>query len=430
MKKLLAILLTLALLLSLGACSALKAVEGTDEPQGNNGPAPDDLPDENVPLPPEMDTELEALGSQVIVSLKKNQESFKAPDGSDQTILTFSYDTTTVHVEGRDDASERINTSLNVLEETFYSGSGMGDDGVGGMLEQATDNYTVAMELKDDRPLEFTSSRSARVLRSDSRILTLVYQTQVYSGGAHGTYHDRAYVFDTQNGERLTFAALCDTPEDTAALKAYMLEKMLEQARAEDSGVDLGSFEEEGTLEAALSALIREATWYLDDSGLTVFSNVYELGSYAAGIIHFSFTYEEICEYLSSKWLPTPRVGDGSFGVAYMSELPEGSAKILGRVEVDPEGEDLCLSADGTLYDVTVVSVDYVNGSFYETAQHWACSYLHDCAIQLAAELPDGMPNVMIRYTSSDGTEHRLLITQSGEDGRLILTDDSIEAVG
>lgn len=428
MKKLTAILLMLTMLLSLGACTALKDVEGTEklEPEET---APQAEIEEPVALEPEMDTALEALGNQVIVSLKKNVEVYQSPDGAGQTILTFSYDTATVHVEGNDAASERINTSLSVAEEVFYSGTGMGN-GVSGMLEQATDNYTIAHELGDDRPLEFTSSRSATVRRSDSHVLSLVYETQDYTGGAHGIYSERAYVFNTETGERLTFSALCDSQEKTAGMKDYMLGKMVEQATAEGSGVDLSLFTEEGSLQAKLSGLMRDASWYLDESGLVVFSDVYEIGSYAAGIIRFRFSYEELADYLSERWLPTQREGDGSFSVAYVSDVPAGSAKILDRVAVDPEGTELCLTANGTIYDVTVVSVDYVNEGFYETAQHWNCSYMHDCSIQLVTILPEGMPNVMIRYTSADGSNHNLLITQSGEDGSLILTDDSITAVG
>lgn len=428
MKKLIAILLMLTMLLSLGACTALKTVEGDSKPQQETG-TEQPSPSEAEVLLPEMDTELEALGSQVIVSLNRSEEVFKAPDGSDQTILTFSYDTATVHVEGNDAASERINTSLNVLEETFYSGTGMGD-GVSGMLEQATDNFTVAKETGDNRPLEFTSSRSASVRRSDSRILSLVYETQVYTGGAHGTYHDRAYVFNSQTGERLTFSALCGSPEKTEALKSYMLDKMVEQASAENSGVDMGLFQEEGSLRGKLSSLIREGSWFLNETGLVVFSDVYELGSYAAGIIRFDFSYEELGEYIDPGFLPTPREGNGSFNVAYVADVPEGASKILARVAVDPNGTDICLTADGTVYDVTVVSVEYVSDGFYETAQHWSCSYMHNCAIQLVTVLPEGMPNVMIRYTSADGAAHNLLVTQSGEDGSLILSDDSIAAVG
>lgn len=432
MKKLLALLLALIMLVSLGACTALKEVEGAPEQDRTDAPA-SEQPSDTVPVEQqaEMDTEVEALGCQVIASIFKNNESFAAPDGSDQTILTFSYDTVVVHVEGNDDASERINGSLAVLEETFYSGTGMGD-GVSGMLEQATDNYTVASETGDDRPLEFSSSRSAFVTRADSHALSLVYETQVYTGGAHGTYHERAYVFDPATGERLTFSALCDSAETTEAMKAYMLEKMLEQAKAEDSGVDLSIFQEEGSLEGALRSLIREASWYLDENGLIVFSDIYEIGSYAAGIIRFRFSYDELSEYLKDKWLPTEREGDGSLSVAYVSDVPAGSVTILDRVEVNAEGTELCLSVSGTVYDVTVASVRYVSDDvgFYETAQHWFCSYMHDCAVQLATVLPDGMPDVMIRYTSADGAWHNLLVTQSGEDGSLILSDDSIVAVG
>lgn len=428
MKKLTAILLMLAMLISLGACTALKNVEGTEDSEPE-APAPQAEAEEPVVQEPEMDTELETLGSQVIVSLKKNVESFQSPDGAGKTILTFAYDTATVHVEGNNAASDRINTSLSVLEETFYSGTGMGD-GVSGMLEQATDNYAVALELNDDRPLEFTSSRSASVRRSDSRVLSLVYETQVYTGGAHGTYHERAYIFNPQTGERLTFASLCDSAEQTEALKAYLLGRMTEMSLVENSGVDLSLFQEEGSLQTALSNLIREGSWYLDRSGLTVFSDVYELGSYAAGILHYCFSYAELAPYLSEKWLPTSREGDGSFSVAYMTDIPEGTAKILDRVAVDSDGTELCLTANGTVYDVTVVSVEYVGDGFYETAQHWSCSYMHDCSIQLVTVLPEGMPNVMIRYTSADGAGHKLLITQSGADGSLILSDDSIAAVG
>ena len=130
MKKMITVLLVLAMLISLGACTPLAEVEGgssaKDEPAQQT-----EAPQEPVVQGKEMDTELEALGSQVIVSLKKNEEVFKAPDGSDRTILTFSYDTAAVHIEGNDAASERINTNLSVLEETFYSGTGMGD-GVNG----------------------------------------------------------------------------------------------------------------------------------------------------------------------------------------------------------------------------------------------------------------------------------------------------------
>ncbi len=437
MKKLIAMLLCLAMTVSLCACTALKQVEG-DPKNEQSAAAPSAQPEQtesDEPVPSEAYPELEALGSQILVSIDGREEVHKAPDGSDQTILTFAYDTVTVHIEGNDSASQRINNSLGVLEETFYSGTGMGDgmgNGLNGMLELATDNYTVAMETGDDRALEFSSARTAFVKRSDSRLLSLVYQTQVYSGGAHGIYHERAYLFDSETGDRLTLASLCGSAEKLEAFKAYALKKMSEEAHREDSGVDLAMFDDDAALDTALSNLLRETSWYLDAEGLVVFSDIYEIGSYAAGIIRFRFSYDELKDYIDEKWLPTTREGDGNLSVAYMKDLPDGATTILDRVVIDPNGEELCLTVSGTVYDLTVVSVGYISDDvgFYETAQHWSCSYLHDASLQLVTVLPEGMPDVMVRYTDADGTVHSLVVTQSGEDGSLILVDDDIQAIG
>ena len=64
-------------------------------------------------------------------------------------------------------------------------------------------------------------------------------------------------------------------------------------------------------LEGSLSALIREGSWYLGNEGLTVFSSVYEIASYAAGVIDFTFSYDEIAPYIDARWLPAEYSGSG-----------------------------------------------------------------------------------------------------------------------
>ena len=65
MKKLTAILLMLIMLVSLGACTALKDVEGTEDLEPEEVPPQEEV-QEPVVLEPEMDTALEALGKQGI----------------------------------------------------------------------------------------------------------------------------------------------------------------------------------------------------------------------------------------------------------------------------------------------------------------------------------------------------------------------------
>ena len=52
-----------------------------------------------------------------------------------------------------------------------------------------------------------------------------------------------------------------------------------------------------------------------------------------------------------------------------------------------------------------------------------------NCAVQISTVIPEGMPNLRISYRAEDGLRY-LYLTESGEDGSLILADDSIQAVG
>ena len=91
-------------------------------------------------------------------------------------------------------------------------------------------------------------------------------------------------------------------------------------------------------------------------------------------------------------------------------------------------GETYYIVADGTLSDLRIASVRYASG-FYETGLLWTCSELKDAAVQLSTLIPEGMPDLKISWRGADGEQVRYL-TVSGQDGRPILADDSIEAVG
>lgn len=432
----------LALYMALMLCLALCACEGVDLPpmpsiepaSGTVAEIPEVETDETQEPEEASQTETEEpsaqpveLGAQVMVNIGNRTETFNAPDNDQQRILTFGYDTVVVHIDGNADASEAINHSLALEDEIYYTGSGNGD-GLNGLLEQATDNYSIAQQTGEEIPLELSSVRTASIPRVDSRVISVSYLTNVYTGGAHGFYYERSHVFDAQSGAELR---LEDLSQDYDAFSAFLLEKMQEQAQEENSTVDLVEPEQ---LPEALSALLRSGSWCLDENGLVIYSDLYEISSYAAGIISFPFSYEELSPYLDAKWMPVEREGDGEVAVAYTADVDvqEMNKPILDRVAVQPEGEDLILAVNGTIYDVEIATVHYFDDGigFYETAEHWACSYLQDSAIQLVTVIPEGMPNLMVRYSTSDGTTHKLLLSQSGEDGSLILTDSNIEAVG
>lgn len=435
MKRVLAALLSILLIFALGACSGLGDLDLPAMPSiepavgfGENAAEQPGGAEDDAPVPADVtDPAVEPveLGPQVMVNIDNHTEYYYAPDNDQQRILTFGYDSVNVHVEGNETASEAINHALAVEEELFYSGTGTGD-GINAMLEQAIDNYTIARQTGEDINLELSSMRTVAAARADSRVLSLVYLTHSYTGGAHGYYFKRAWVYNTQTGDAMSLRSLA---ADYDAFSAYLVDQMLQQAQQENSGVDLVEGDE---LSTKLIALLRDGSWYFDENGLVIFSDVYEISSYASGIVYFRFPYEELGAYLDESLFPVGRMGEGSVSVAFTADSGASTLPILDRVVVYPDGEDLLISVTGTVYNVEIASVSYIDDDvgFYETAEHWACSYLNNSAIQLVTVIPEGMPNLMIRYSTADGVEHKQLISQSGEDGSLILAETTIAAVG
>lgn len=439
MKKILSILMVLVLAFSLCACEELDSLRNIELPP---------LPDADASASPEISAEpepevtetpvettapeAEELNNRVIVSVINTVLHENDPQNGTELILTFAYESPLVYIEGRDAAAAAINDYLALLDETYYTGN---DHGVGTaigynmFLELAQDNYSyVVSNGIEDISLEFSASRSANIARADAQVLSLVYNYYEFTGGVHGNYYDRAYVFDTETGAELSLDALTS---DFDALTAFLVQYMVETAESDSyysERIDPNTVPAE-QYSAAFGQLIREGSWYFGAEGLVIFSDTYELGPYAAGIVEFTVPYEQLEGKIDEKWLPEQRNGEGEFGIDLLSDIPDGSLEIIDRVTADDTGAEFCLSVEGTAYDVKLSRVDYTD-TFFETAQLWYCSYMSDCAIQVLATLPEGMPDLMLSYNTADGQAHTLLVSESGEDGSLILVDGLIEAVG
>lgn len=444
MKKVFAVILALGMLFALVGCSALSGLELPPLPDVEAIKAEEAAQTEAAAAQAAeaealMEAEVQPTGSvelknHVIVNISSYTETHMDPQNGTEPILEFSWETPAVYVEGRDDVSAAINEHIAAINETYQTGNDYGYGAATGMnllLEMATDNYGYIVNSGEENlPMLFSSDKSVKVPRADEKALSLRYSTYEFTGGAHGNGVDRAYVFDTETGERVTFEMLS---ADAEALRSIVRDYMLSLYEADEGEYYslrvLEDFIYEGTVSDAFAALIREGSWYLGDEGLVIFSDLYELGPYAAGMCEFTVPYSALEGKLYEKYMPTDKSGEGSLSLISQSALSDGSVQIIDRVTVDAEGEQLCLVAEGIVHDVSLSSVSYMD-RFYETAQLWRCSYMSDCMLQLDVSIPEGMPNLMISYTDSAGQRQSLLLTQSGEDGSFILADDDIEAVG
>ena len=441
MKKTVAIVLCAAMLLSLCACSAvdkLQQVELPPLPEVSESPTPtaesaaptaQPEPEPEEPVTPLVD---EGQENRVVVNFETTSyERFDPPSGL-QRILTFSYVTPKIRIEGRTEAADKINEYIAMLDETYYTGNDYGDGpawGFNGILEAAEDNYAYAVTMGDrSLPLEYSASRSAKVGRIDNKLIDIVLEAYEYTGGEHGHYRDRAYVFDCETGERLR---LEDIGAEGADLRAALVQAMLDAVEAnpdyyaEHLSEELVRPEE---YEQVFAALLREGSWYFGEQGLVIFSDLEVLAPYEAGLTEFVIPYDALQGQLAEKWMPGERAGAGQFRVIPLSQVEEGSLALLDKITVS-EGEELCLLAEGTVYDVYLSTVYYTD-SFHEKVQHWCSSYMSDSALQIVSAVPEGIPDLMIRYTTADGQRVGKLLSQSGLDGSYMLVDEQIEVLG
>lgn len=437
-RKLIAAVLALLLIPALCACEELDSIRSQlpDPPKVDESAAPsEEIPEpaESGPVEsqaPEAPAVPEADGTRVFVSFTADTKESYDPQNGTELILTFSSVVPRVTIAGSDGAAaEKINNALGLIEETYYTGNDYGygtATGYNMMLELAEDNYSYVVGNKlEGVPLQLSASRTVSVSRADGAVVSLLYNDYEFTGGVHGNYGTRSFVFDTQTGELLT---LDNLSADPAALKEVLLTKMQAAIDEDKDGYYSNHVDPSLDLASALPALLREGSWNLTDTGLEIFSSLYELGPYAAGITEFTIPYDELGGVLDSKWIPAAKSGSGSLSISPMDTVDDGTVEIAARVTADADGQEYCLKAEGTVYDVTISRGMFAE-QFYKNMDIWHASVLSDNAVQLQLTLPEGLPDTMISYTDAAGETHELFVT--GNESGIQLTDpSSVQAVG
>lgn len=485
MKKLMALVLALLMAFALCGCTEkLPQIELPPFPEVTPTPVPAALNPENpaqegsggsgqqagnagAVIPEQAEN-----GPRILATFQHTQIDQYDPNEGTELILSFSYDVLRLISEERPEAIGKINEYLATVEDCFQTGNDNGLDliylGFDAMLEAAEDNYNYVMgigtedeaeeeaeteteteteaaeesaeetegetEEETDRAqigLEYSDSLTAHVYRLDERVFSVSYAETSFTGGAHGNYGAVAFNFDLETGDKIGFDQLSEDPE---GLRDYLVGLMLEMAESDEDNYFsqriVDSFLPEGGREEAFRSLLREGSWFFDRDGLVIVSSLYELGPYAAGTVDFHIPYEMLEGKMDSRWMySAERTGKGRIKAEELSALNGGELEIIDKLTVSGDGQELGLVAEGTVYDVTISSVYYVD-RFYEKCQLWCANSLSDCALQLQTVVPEGLPDLQIVYYTADGVRHGKLLSQSGVDGSYMLVDDDIQAVG
>ena len=380
-------------------------------------PTPEPVPE---PTPEPVPEEPAGLDGQVVVNFKHTEYEQLDPEEGTQRILLFSYDSPHVLIQGHPEATAALNGQLAFIDESFYVGGTEGDGyGFNGMLELAEDNYAYARQSDKKIPMEFFSTRTVRTERIDRNVISLVFSYTDYTGGKGNNYSEVGCVFNAETGELLK---LEDLSSDYEALKKRLVHELVSLTATDKSLHDhVYVTYMNNDFYKTLGKLLRHGAWYFDEKGLVFESSLYELGPYEAGIAVFHIPYSKFSDVIDARWLPENRTESGQIRASAVTEEQEGSVRFLDRVEADRRGQELCLLVEGTLYDVKLSRAVYEDDTFHEKEELWFCSEMQDEAVQLVAKIPEGIPDMMLRYTDGEGKSYSRLITISGEDGGFLL---------
>jgi len=412
MKRILPVLILIICVL-LSGCSyrVFRQAEETPAPAENTASSVE----ASVPTAtPEPGLSPEEIRNRLVIGYRDQQQSYPGEDGS--TLLNFSCRTPQVSIPGLMEQETAINTILIGLTERYIQGSDMEGDispGVEALLEEAIE---LRKEMPDENWVPFAMERGVFVSRGDAAVLSFVYDDYTNRAGAHGFAARSGVNFDVEAGRELFFA---DLAADEEALRNLCQQTMQAQA-AEMQGL----FDDYAS---TLPLLIRDGNWYFSNSGLVIAANPYDIAPYAAGRIEFTISYKTLSGVLHERWqLPAKEIVQGGMDGSLAREQSLGNSKALAELKLHEQGEDIVLWANNSVYDIRINAVELqeFNGAFAADTEYFYVSRMDDGEfLRLKAYIAETIPSLSVSWRLPNGTVQRLLLSQSGEDGSLILVD-------
>lgn len=401
------ILLLLTFLLCLTGC-------GKQEPE----PIPEAaaLPDASLQTETVAEDKKEAIQG---ISVFWEERCWDYYDSPEEDIKLLDFDTVwpEVHNPRNQAAADRISDYLRNENSKFIKGMYPEGDPYGSVgMEQSLQYAKERQAEMGDDFTPFAADRSYEIHRGDSKVLSLCCLDYLNLGGPHGTIIRKSMNFDMETGELLS---LEDLSEDPDSFRTFLLHQMVNMAenREEISGA-IDWYEKE-EYEQAFSSLLRQGSWYFENSDFVIQSLPYELGAYAAGPVSFRIPLAELTEYVKPSYYPEKREP----GVMILSE--ETNAEVTEDITVGEAYQSVYLEASGSLYDLTLIPLTPNETGEYLLKKKpvFYCSELKDGAIRISLTIPDTFPTLMVRFSDADGLIQQGLLTQSGEDGRYFLMD-------
>ena len=259
----------------------------------------------------------------------------------------------------------------------------------------------------------YSNYQQLGVARHDEAVVSLISLSSLYSGGSHPNSVQTAYNLDI-SGQRLLHLEDVILEEAAPELAKLVRARVDEKFTMIDGGN--GLFEDYGDI-IDNSMVYGNMTpyWYMNNEGLVIFYNQYELGPYAAGIIKAELPYADLEGILLEEYFPAP--GDGQSGDLCLRWEGEDGHRI--PITLGQEGGKLLVGVIGTVYQVQISEVMWMEDMpIAQELLFSALSLGENDILELTGVYHDETSSFVIEFTDGRGVQH-LYHIQEGD-----LTDD------
>ena len=270
MKRLFTLCLAMVMALSLAACGTSKT------PTTSSTPA---------------DTSVEptSTGHPAFHAGSNSNQNLTAKDGTEVLVSkSTAYDI--VYPEASD-AQKAIQKDLEQVVADFHKDSN----------KQEEDAQTYYQEFlkgggKKEAFTPYTFELTCKPLRADNNVVSILFYSYAYCGGAHGSLATFARNYDAKTGKVLTMK---DFGEEVSSLVTDNAVKFINAIQDTD---DAFFYDKVKAADESVQSMLETGSFYLSQDGLVLIDGQYLLQPYAAGIVEFTTSYDDLRGKLNDEY--------------------------------------------------------------------------------------------------------------------------------
>ena len=270
MKRLFTLCLAMVMALSLAACGTSKT------PTTSSTPA---------------DTSVEptSTGHPAFHAGSGSRRALTAEDGTEVLVSkSTAYDI--VYPEASD-AQKAIQKDLEQVVADFHKDSN----------KQEEDAQTYYQEFlkgggKKEAFTPYTFELTCKPLRADNNVVSILFYSYAYCGGAHGSLTTFARNYSAKTGNVLTME---DFGEEVSSLVTDNAVKFINAIQDTD---DAFFYDKVKAADESVQSMLETGSFYLSQDGLVLIDGQYLLQPYAAGIVEFTTSYDDLRGKLNDEY--------------------------------------------------------------------------------------------------------------------------------